>query len=506
MTLPRNSEKVIRMALAIAIALVVSAPMHSQVLNNIANRAKQAANTKASITAGKAINKSLDKAEDAAKEGLKSAANSAKKARAAKGGTIYYVSEEGSNRNDGLSPESPFKNIQKAIDECAPGSTIYVAEGNYYGLLKSGTIHVTKPVFIYGGFNSDFSSRNLLKYRTMIQPSPESNGTMKQGTVMLEVKDEGSDILFDGLIFDRGYSVSYYSGQDEEKKAQPEGVESPRMNPIGTAGIGGADLTERTLTNETSILYLNGSRCDLTINNCAFLNAPNFCILGLFAGRIDVNNCIFVNQRMAALDIRGSDARKNTVINFTNNTVLFTWSRLADFGDMGYGFRFIPGTDCTVSNNIIGCSIFAGIDYTHVDSDKAREAARKTVVEDNIFFLNRKGDLTIPGGGNFIYVNSVDFDDVDYLDKASGNKTVKDASIFKDRIDDAYLKGFINANYEESTSYDPNSAVNTFRQAFGMNQVGTMTSKSSMFANRYRWEKALKLFGAMDGYGAQLPE
>jgi len=53
--------------------------------------------------------------------------------------------------------------------------------------------------------------------------------------------------------------------------------------------------------------------------------------------------------------------------------------------------------------------------------------------------------------------------------------------------------------------HNPNSAVNTFRSALGMNQIGTMTSKVTMYANRYNWEKALLLFGAMPGYGAQVP-
>ena len=39
-----------------------------------------------------------------------------------------------------------------------------------------------------------------------------------------------------------------------------------------------------------------------------------------------------------------------------------------------------------------------------------------------------------------------------------------------------------------------------------MNQIGTMTSQVTMYANRYNWEKALLIFGAMPGYGAQLPE
>lgn len=54
--------------------------------------------------------------------------------------------------------------------------------------------------------------------------------------------------------------------------------------------------------------------------------------------------------------------------------------------------------------------------------------------------------------------------------------------------------------------HNPNSAVNTFRSALGMNQIGTMTSKVTMYANRYNWEKALLLFGAMPGYGAQMPK
>ena len=37
----------------------------------------------------------------------------------------------------------------------------------------------------------------------------------------------------------------------------------------------------------------------------------------------------------------------------------------------------------------------------------------------------------------------------------------------------------------------------------GMNMVGTMQSSATMYANRYPWKEALKLFGAMDGYGVQ---
>ncbi len=297
------------------------------------------------------------------------------------------------------------------------------------------------------------------------------------------------------------------AGNDEEQKGQPAGVETTKMNPIGSKGMGGADLSNlETYTKETCILYLNNSNVDLTVHDCAFINAPNHVILGLFKGSLTIDNNIFVNCRMEAMDARGSDPKENSRIDFTNNTVLFMWSFKQNLETMGYGFRFQPGTDCYLANNIFGCSMFTALDYTHIDSDKNREATRNTVVENNVFFLNRMGDLSIPGGGNFINISSADFSDVEYIDSESGNTTVQDANIFKGKIDEAYLKGFLNASYTAEMQHNPNSAVNTFRSALGMNQIGTMTSKVTMYANRYNWEKALLLFGAMPGYGAQMPK
>ena len=48
------------------------------------------------------------------------------------------------------------------------------------------------------------------------------------------------------------------------------------------------------------------------------------------------------------------------------------------------------------------------------------------------------------------------------------------------------------------------SLSNQFRSALGLNQVGTMQSSATMYANRYNLQKALQLFGAVVGYGAQL--
>ncbi|MBO6026823.1 MAG: hypothetical protein J6P73_06205 [Bacteroidales bacterium] len=416
----------------------------------------------------------------------------------------YYVSKStGGNRNDG-SKDAPFKNLQKAIEAVPEGATIYVAEGNYFGTLDKGNIPVTKCVKIYGGYNADFSQRDVLKYRTMVQPNATSNGTASGlGTMIIKTNNAKEEVVIDGLLFDRGNSISY----NAKGEGKPEGVDCPMMNPIGTSGKGGANLDEQVLTTETREIYFdNPTFKQITIRNCAFVNAPNYGIGGQFRGKAIIDNNIFINNRMIACDIWGGDANNNMVVEFCNNTVLFTWSRLKDMGDMGYAFRYNNRTDSYVHHNILGCSVFAALDRGRTDTPKDREAKKITTSEYNMFFLNKRGDLALPGGGLFMMVNCEDFEEVEQLKEIDGCVRLKDPSSLKGKINEAYLNGFINASYKESLSSDPNSPENQFRQAMGMNQTGTMKSSATMFANRYPFDDALKMFGAVSGYGAQLPK
>jgi hypothetical protein len=220
-------------------------------------------------------------------------------------------------------------------------------------------------------------------------------------------------------------------------------------------------------------------------------------------GDITINNCIFINQRMSTVDISGGSTESK--VTFTNNTVLFSWARLRDMGDMGYGFRYGTGTNSYVTHNIIGCSTFSGIDRTRVNSDKNRESKRITTAEYNVFFLNKQGDLTIPGGGMYMRIPADQFEDVMELAEVKGNKILTDPSAFKGKLNQAYLNGFLSASYKETADLDRNSPANQFRAAMGMNVQGTIQSSASMYANRYPWKEALLMFGAMQGVGAQIP-
>ncbi|MDR2010435.1 MAG: hypothetical protein LBQ22_08130 [Bacteroidales bacterium] len=120
-----------------------------------------------------------------------------------------------------------------------------------------------------------------------------------------------------------------------------------------------------------------------------------------------------------------------------------------------------------------------------------------------MFFLNKKGDLTLPsGGGLYLTIWCKNFEDREELYKYERNSEL-DGSLLKGKINEPFLSGFISMTYKESTDYDPNSSANQFRSAFGLNQVGSMTIKVSMYANHYPLNDALKLFGAVQGKGAQ---
>jgi hypothetical protein len=95
---------------------------------------------------------------------------------------------------------------------------------------------------------------------------------------------------------------------------------------------------------------------------------------------------------------------------------------------------------------------------------------------------------------------------VDQLTKYENNREMNEAeaNAISKKIDAPYLKGFIGITGTQTSEFNPNSSINTFRSAMGMNMQGTETVRVSMYGNRYPFEKAFDLFGAVNGYGAQM--
>ena len=106
------------------------------------------------------------------------------------------------------------------------------------------------------------------------------------------------------------------------------------------------------------------------------------------------------------------------------------------------------------------------------------------------------------GQGQLERVKVTDFADFEFA-SVSGNsaKLAKTLPINK-----PYLEGFLNARYSEKADFNADSEANTLREVFGLPKQGKLHTSVSMFMNRYPWQEALKLFGALEKNGAQTPK
>lgn len=407
----------------------------------------------------------------------------------------WYVSKNtGSNRNEG-SQVAPYKNLQKAINMAKKGDKIYVAEGNYYGLLNKGSLELTKAVELYGGYSSDFSERDILKYQSLIMPPAETNGTAANaGMLYINITDQNrGKLVIDGIFFDKAQSNAYH-----DIDGKPEGLSTGMYLPPPVRNRSGV------ISKKSPLIGGSFPDGEVIIRNCIFNNGDKHAIqMGVKKANVRILNNVFTSNLYAAAEVWGkSPDRKAASIEFAYNTVLFNWSRTKAMETMGYGFRCMTGININVHHNIIGLSCLSGIDRTR------DEAGQEIKIDNNLFFMNKQADLVLPGAGKFLRVNVEMFDDVEALSSTSQNAELSEntAQQLKTVLNKAYLEGFLSASYRETSNYNPNSSVNEVRRMLGLNQVAQMSSSVSMYGNQYPLTDAVKLFGALKDYGAQSPK
>ena len=433
-------------------------------------------------------------------------------ATTAQAADIYVSIETGKNKGDNAgTKEAPYKNLFKAIAEAKKGDTIHVAKGIYQGKAKQGWFEVTDSISIIGGYTTDFSSRDPIKNPTVLQPMNANNPDQGTGRGILAYKLVGKDgfnVLVDGLTIDEAFSNTYHPN-----KGKPEGFQLGMLVPTGPAKgntIDNPGVEAQFASREKALLHVDasgGTKGDFTVQNCVFANGDNFAVQASFPnGKFRVLNNVFVNNRMQAISVFGAKAdqpgQKNANVanlEVANNTILFTWSRLNDLGDMGYAVRCEAKFNCDFHHNIFGLTVMSAVDMS-----KGDDKTKKVKVDKNVFFLNRKGDFSYTVSPSVKYIRYADFEDIeDDYESLDGNINLTDPKAFGSKINKNYLKNFLNVSYTEKTDYNPNSPANQFRSALGMNQVGTIQTNVSMYANHYPREEMYQLFGAMATYGAQ---
>lgn len=414
---------------------------------------------------------------------------------------IYVSLSTGKNKNAGTK-EAPLKNLWKALEKSETGDVIHLAEGNYPGKMKSGWFMMTKPVSIIGGYSADFATRDPLVHRTLFQPANENNDKKGSGRGILHLEFEkspakapkGFKMKLDGLIFDDGFASSYHA-----VKGKPEGfdtgmwLQGPAKNPADKC----------VSADRYSIYSATASRAegDIEIENCVFVNGSNMGVnLNWYKGEVEIENCVFVNNRLIGANVNCTNPKPAVKWSFKHNTVLFTWTTKNDLQGMGYGVRTNTKVESEIEDNVIGLNVMSGLDNT-----MGNPKDKKIKIDGNVFFLNRESDVQMTISPSIAKVRVDGFEDLegtDGIESIEDNIDLKDPKAFAGRIDPKYLNAFLTMKYSETTKLDE-GACNALRSVFGLPLQGTITTQCDMYANRYPWEMALKLFGALPGKGAQ---
>ena len=422
---------------------------------------------------------------------------------------IVYVSVEtgASARAADGSKEKPYKDLQAAIEKANEGDTLHIAAGNYLGKNEEGFITLLKSVNLIGGWNTDFTERDVIKHRTLIQPTAAQNMT-SAGKALITIGNgtprsfQAKDLVIDGIILDKGFTNGYHP-----TKGKAEGVETGML--IHAPGQGENGEHKKVTTNRAALISLGNGFGDITIRNCVLINGPFYGVLGSWSqGKILFDNTLIVNNAFAGAEISGGgkSGEFSLDVEYRNSTVLFNWARTNDLLDMGYGVRFMLNAVVLIDKCLLGCSTLGAMDRGRVESGPGaaeRAAKHKTGAKDSAFFLNRDGaDLILPGGAGWKRIPAAKFEDCEELDPYEGNAEL-DGAKMKGKINEAYLNAFISMQNSEDVLLDRDSSVNKFRSAMGMNLEATANTKVDLYANRYPLEDALKLFGAVEGKGAQ---
>jgi hypothetical protein len=404
--------------------------------------------------------------------------------------------KDGKNNNDG-SKENPFKNIDKAVGVSKPGDTIMVAEGTYSGTFDVGFIEFKHALKLYGGYNADFSKRDPVAYPTLFQPNQASAAKSRKALFRWKSGVTIDGLVVDGFVFDAGMRNAYSSS-----KGKPAGLETGMLLLPPTKESGqNATVTEPCLSIQSG-----AKGGDVTISNNVFANCASFGVqVGFSKGYVKVLNNVFVNNRMAAVEVFGTCPRPSGKpgaqsecgeVEYAYNTILFTWSRLPDFLDMGYGVRIMTQARYNIHHNVIGAAILTAVDHSRFTP------AEWIKLDDNVFFVNKQSDLYYtPASNTSLNLGVHQFEDLQYA-SARGNKNEIPAGL---PIDKKYLEAFLAARYTEQADFDPDSPANRMRELFGLNKQGTLTTAVTMYANLYSWKEAIKLFGSVTGVGAQKP-
>lgn len=391
-------------------------------------------------------------------------------------GKIIYVATTGSAKNAGTI-DSPYSQIEKAIEVANEYDKVYVAEGVYTGAFEVGYFEIKKPIEIYGSFSADFSKRDPMATPTIIRTKPKSGS----GKLTIIYIQETKDVVIDGLTIDMGEQNNY-------DKNAPQGVETGYLTLTNTGG-----------TPQRSAIRIVGN--NVTIRNNTFVNISYGGIsIGQrmnMPGKIHIDNNLFVNVAHSGIDcgVLTSPNQETKEIEISNNTFAFTYGTTFLNDNLGCAIWLKPNAKYNIHHNVFAYASDAAIRFLDYKGATLN-------LDHNMFVNNRQNDVHTSIQNKRVYITVEEFDEVDFVSSLDGNKRM----VQKLPLNQAYLGEFVNMAADVAMEYDPKSDWNQVRSILGLPQQASGKATISFFANRYPWQETYKLFGSVEGFGAQIPK
>ena len=407
-------------------------------------------------------------------------------------GDIYVSRKLGRNSNSGTAAE-PVRNLWKALELAKDGDVIRLAGGSYRGKFNQTCFIIDKPVSIIGGYSDDFTERDYTKYVTLFRGENADNDESAPGLGVFHIEFSGSEhpgdvnMRLDGLVFDDGAANAYDDGRlPVEGLATGAWLEPPAK---GVANV-------RPSPARSAIYSGNRNRAQgrLAIRNCAFVNFGHAAVnVSWYDGRVVMKNNVFVNNRLAAALVTCPSQKGGLMWEFANNVVLFTWGREGEIGGTGNALRNSRGVSANIHDNLVGFSAGAGF-----DNIPGGVKTKLVILKDNVFFLNRAGDLLVNEGEGAKRVFVEDFEDMKGragIEAISGNRALLYAEKLAPLVDLDFADVFLSLKSAGRLEFRP-ASVQDFRASSGLPASSRRLREREVYFSRYGLERALRLFNA----------
>jgi hypothetical protein len=355
----------------------------------------------------------------------------------ASSGPIYYVDgTQGNDKNDGMTPATAWKTIQKSFDAALAGSTVQIRGGTYYEQL---TLHVTgtagNPV-TFTNYNNEqviidgskiagttiitITDKSFLVFSNLTVQHITKNNAV--GVLVSASKNGGvSNVTFHNVVFKSiNWTSSASTTPNSNQNAQPfiaYGYGAAQANAITNLVIDSCEFTSN-ITGFSESLSLDGNIDGFTITNNKVHDNSNIGIAAI--GHYGTSSNSQLDQSRNGL-IRGNTCFNNMAGYATSGGIYVDGGRDIKIDrnityQNGYGIEVGneengTASNITVTNNLIFLNQVTGIAIGGYDSGTTGQVTN-SVFRNNSFFKNNtnndgSGEIYVTKASNCIIGNNV---------------------------------------------------------------------------------------------------